>query len=102
MKLVITIMFVPYGEDSAKQLFFEKLGDISGGAWTLTQLKKGDYWKHVRYSGRVWMKEENRFTVEADDDEQAGLLLGAFLNWVARHANQYIWSANVIFGEVSF
>ena len=98
--MVTTIMFVPFGEYSAKQVFLEKLEDISGGAWTHTEIKKGVYWKHVRYSGRVWMKEDNRFTVEADEEEEEGLLLGAFLNWVARHANKYIWSANVIFGEV--
>ena len=95
--MVTTIMFVPYGEYSAKQIFLE---DISGGAWSRTVLKKGIYWKHVRYTGRVWMKEDNRFTVESDDEEEEGLLLGAFLNWVARHANKFIWSANVIFGEV--
>ena len=99
--MVVTAMFVPYGEDSAKSIFCEKLQHIEGGAWTLIQLKKGDYWKHVRYSGRVWMKEENRFTIEAHESEEEGLLLGAFLNWVARHAHNHLWSVTLVFGEVS-
>lgn len=100
MDLVTTIMFVPFGEESAKQIFLDKLEDISGGSWTHAEIQKGVYWKHVRHAGRVWMKEDNRFTVESDDEEDEGMLLGAFLNWVGRHANREIWSANVIFGEV--
>jgi len=99
--MVVTVLFVPCGEDSAKQIFCEKLDEIEGGAWTLIRLKKGDYWNHVRYPGRVWMKETNRFTIEADTSENEGLLLGAFVNWVARHAYEYLWSVNIVFGEIS-
>jgi len=94
-------MFVPLEMNSAKKILCDALETLSRSTWELVQLKKGDYWKHSKISGRVWMKGENRFTIEADSDEEEGFLLGPFLAWVARYANDNLWSANVIFGEVS-
>lgn len=77
--MTITIMFVPLDTKSAKQILCEALGDLSRSTWELVHLKKGDYWKHSRYPGRVWMKEENRFTIEASSKEEESFLLGPFL-----------------------
>lgn len=99
--MTITITFVPYGEQSAREILCAALEELSRSTWELRSIKKGDYWKHTRYKGRIWVQEENRFILEADSPEEEGFLLGPFMAWVARHAHQNLWSANVIFGELT-
>ena len=94
-------MFVPLQMDSAKKNLCDALENLSKSTWELVKLKKGDYWKHSKIPGRVWMRGENHFTIEADSDEEEGFLLGPFLAWVARYASDDLWSVNVIFGEVT-
>ena len=93
-------MFVPFGMNSAKKILCDTLDELTRSTWELVELKKGDYWKHRKNPGRVWMKNENRFTIEADSAEEEGFLLGPFLAWVARYTSDNIWSITIIFGKV--